>query len=163
MTQSGSASQLRPLRVLQRWESGQLPDEALLSFTGEADCGVHVANSKWLRTRTALGLAHRDIKMENILVSYPEEGGKKVSGAEPSFKLGDFGSMTREHSIDFDKASKQDIGKFLTCIEEQCTRMYRAPEMLDQWQGFNVTGPATDMWMLGCVLYVLCTGNKHPF
>ena len=41
--------------------------------------------------------------------------------------------------------------------------MYRAPEMIDQYQGFNVEGSATDIWMLGCVLYVLCTGNKHPF
>ena len=41
--------------------------------------------------------------------------------------------------------------------------MYRAPEMIDQYQGFNVQGQATDVWMLGCVLYVLCTGNKHPF
>ena len=41
--------------------------------------------------------------------------------------------------------------------------MYRAPEMLDRWQGYNVDGTLTDIWMLGCVLYVLCTGNKHPF
>ena len=41
--------------------------------------------------------------------------------------------------------------------------MYRAPEMLDQWQGFNVDGFLGDVWALGCVLYVLCTGSKHPF
>ena len=41
--------------------------------------------------------------------------------------------------------------------------MYRAPEMLDRWQGFDVDGYQADMWMFGCVLYVLCTGNKHPF
>ena len=35
--------------------------------------------------------------------------------------------------------------------------------MLDRWQGFNVDGTLTDIWMLGCVLYVLCTGSKHPF
>ena len=110
----------------------------------------------------ALGMAHRDIKVENILVSYPDSGNLKIK-SEPVFKLGDFGSTTKAHSIDFDRSDKRDIGKFMEKIEEQCTRMYRAPEMIDRWQGFNVDGAATDMWMLGCVLYVLCTGNKHPF
>ena len=41
--------------------------------------------------------------------------------------------------------------------------MYRAPEMIDQYQGHNVNGPCTDVWMLGCVFYVLCTGTRHPF
>ena len=105
-----------------------------------------------------LGIAHRDIKVENILVSYPPK-----NEASPVFKLGDFGSATKDHSIDFSKASKKDIGSFLEKVEEQCTRMYRAPEMIDQWQGYNVDGTSSDVWMLGCVLYVLCTGNKHPF
>jgi serine/threonine protein kinase len=41
--------------------------------------------------------------------------------------------------------------------------MYRSPEMLDRWQGFDVDGYQADIWMFGCVLYVLCTGYKHPF
>ena len=81
----------------------------------------------------------------------------------PVFKIGDFGSATKDHSIDYKQAPKRDIGKFLGRIEKQCTRMYRAPEMLDQYQGFNVDGHRTDVWMLGCVLYVLATGNRHPF
>ena len=56
-----------------------------------------------------------------------------------------------------------EIYKFLEVIESECTHMYRAPEMLDRWQGYNVDGTLTDIWMLGCVLYVLCTGTKHPF
>ena len=72
-----------------------------------------------------LGIAHRDIKVENILVS------NQSSTDNPVFKLGDFGSATKEHSIDFGKAAKRDIGKFMEKIEKQCTRMYRAPEMID--------------------------------
>lgn len=39
--------------------------------------------------------------------------------------------------------------------------MYRPPEMLDSYQGYNV-GLKVDLWMLGCVLYALCF-EHHPF
>jgi len=38
----------------------------------------------------AIGYAHRDLKVENILVSVDEAG-------QPIFKLGDFGSCSSEH------------------------------------------------------------------
>ena len=47
------------------------------------------------------------------------------------FKLGDFGSAMSGHSIDFTKASKKEIGKFFGKIEKTCTKIYRAPEMID--------------------------------
>ena len=94
--------------------------------------------------------------MENILVTHGGSG-------RPVLKLGDFGSATKQHSINYETATKMEIYRFLEVIEGECTHMYRAPEMLDRWQGHNVDGAQTDVWMLGCVLYVLCTGNKHPF
>ena len=48
----------------------------------------------------SLGIAHRDIKVENVLVISSSDGG-------PVFKLGDFGSATKEHSIDFQTANKR--------------------------------------------------------
>ena len=107
----------------------------------------------------SLNIAHRDLKVENILVSTASSDTASV----PEFKLGDFGSATKDHSIDFAKATKREIGKFLSKIDKACTKMYRAPEMIDQYQGYNVDGKATDVWALGCVLYVLCTGISHPF
>ena len=74
-------------------------------------------------------MAHRDIKVENVLISYT--GNEAYSS--PIFKLGDFGSATKDHSIDFSTASKKEIGKFLEKIEKHCTRMYRSPEMIDQY------------------------------
>jgi serine/threonine protein kinase len=39
--------------------------------------------------------------------------------------------------------------------------MYRPPEMIDQYLSYNVD-LQVDIWMLGCVLYILCFA-KHPF
>ena len=47
------------------------------------------------------GISHRDIKIENILV-----GGSKD---EPVFKIGDFGSSTKDYYLDYKKANKKEI------------------------------------------------------
>jgi serine/threonine protein kinase len=78
-----------------------------------------------------LGFSHRDLKVENILVN--SEVNTDNQSKTLVFKLADFGSATGDHSIDFTKASKKEIGKFLDKIEKSCTRMYRAPEMIDQY------------------------------
>jgi cyclin G-associated kinase len=39
--------------------------------------------------------------------------------------------------------------------------MYRAPEMLDLWNNYPIN-EASDIWALGCVLYMLCY-KTHPF
>ncbi len=39
--------------------------------------------------------------------------------------------------------------------------MYRAPEMIDPYLGFEVN-EKVDIWMLGCVVFTLLTA-KHPF
>ena len=41
------------------------------------------------------------------------------------------------------------------------TPMYRAPEMVDTWSNHSI-GTPSDVWALGCLLYVLCY-TKHPF
>lgn len=41
------------------------------------------------------------------------------------------------------------------------TLMYRPPEMHDRYLKYNV-GFKSDMWMLGCIIYVLCFA-QHPF
>ncbi|KRT79243.1 protein kinase [Oryctes borbonicus] len=95
-------------------------------------------------------IIHRDLKIENLLIS-----------SDGTIKLCDFGSSTlEEFQPDLTWTSNQrsmledNMAKFTT-------PMYRAPEMVDTWNNFNV-GKAVDTWALGCILYILCY-MKHPF
>ncbi|KAK9730740.1 DnaJ domain [Popillia japonica] len=95
-------------------------------------------------------IIHRDLKIENLLIS-----------SDGVVKLCDFGSATlEEFQPDLTWTSNQrsmledNLAKFTT-------PMYRAPEMVDTWNNFNV-GKSVDTWALGCILYMLCY-MKHPY
>ncbi|TNV80011.1 hypothetical protein FGO68_gene16116 [Halteria grandinella] len=97
-----------------------------------------------------LGIAHRDIKVENII----------KSAQDGKCKLCDFGSASSE-TLDYSTATKQQISRALENFERYTTLMYRPPEMLDPYHGYQVD-LKVDIWMLGCVLYALCF-IKQPF
>jgi len=85
-------------------------------------------------------ILHRDLKVENILVS--DKG---------NFVLCDFGSATAKvldpnvHGTTF---VDEDIKKYTTLS-------YRAPEMIDVYNGQPIT-IKSDIWAMGCLLYKLC-------
>ena len=93
-------------------------------------------------------IAHRDIKIENIL--------KKGN----CFKLCDFGSAT-ETTIDPKKCEKNYLLDQFSSFDKFTTFMYRPPEMCDQYCKYNIN-EKVDVWMLGCVLYTILF-KKHPF
>lgn len=93
-------------------------------------------------------VAHRDIKIENVL---------KVGG---TYKLCDFGSASTER-LDYSKSNKNQIKDQFSKYERTTTFMYRPPEMIDEYLQFNVT-EKVDIWMLGCLLYALLY-KQHPF
>jgi AP2-associated kinase len=95
-------------------------------------------------------VCHRDLKVENIL--YKQE----------SFKIGDFGSCTEKFKIDYKTASKNEIHEFLSVVERESTNMYRAPELVNRYSA-SYADEQVDVWALGCILYVLCSGQSHPF
>lgn len=95
-------------------------------------------------------ITHRDLKIENLLL-----------GADGVLKLCDFGSATAQTwivDVNWTAAQRSlledEMGRFTT-------PMYRAPEMLDTWSNYPI-GPSSDVWALGCILYMLCF-MKHPF
>ncbi len=85
----------------------------------------------------SLGIVHRDIKDENILID-----------SNLSVKLIDFGSAAF-----FDIPGGKRFDRFMGTIQ------YAAPEIL---RGEKYRGPEAEIWALGCCLYIMLTGQV-PF
>jgi len=94
-------------------------------------------------------IAHRDLKLENILL-----------GKDRSWKLVDFGSWSEE-KIDLANATRQTLMNIEDEAAENVTMLYRPPELSDVYQRKKI-GVSVDMWQLGCILYTLMF-YRHPF
>ncbi|CAM0142624.1 Ark- serine/threonine protein kinase [Umbelopsis sp. WA50703] len=86
---------------------------------------------------------HRDLKVENILIS-----------ASGRYKLCDFGSACLSKGQYIPK-SLPEIQKLEDDIQRHTTLQYRAPEMIDIYQKRPINEKA-DIWALGVLLYKLC-------
>jgi AP2-associated kinase len=119
----------------------QLPEAKLLSIFHSVCKAVAHLHSQ------SPPIAHRDLKLENVLCN-----------ASGLYKLCDFGSVTTRRVKPDSRAERlreeEIISKFSTL-------MYRAPEMVDLYQGREIF-EAVDVWSLGCILYTLAF-HKHPF
>ncbi|XP_078317770.1 uncharacterized protein LOC111119098 isoform X3 [Crassostrea virginica] len=85
-------------------------------------------------------IIHRDLKVENILVS--DDG---------QYVLCDFGSATAKVLV----PAQQNVQQIEEEIRKYTTVSYRSPEMVDLYGGKPITVKA-DIWALGCLLYKLC-------
>ncbi|XP_064085639.1 uncharacterized protein LOC135200861 isoform X3 [Macrobrachium nipponense] len=85
-------------------------------------------------------IIHRDLKVENILIS-----------SEGSYVLCDFGSATSKILC----GTTDGVSKVEEEIQRYTTLAYRAPEMVDLYLGRPITSKS-DIWALGCFLYKLC-------
>uniref|UniRef100_A0A7S3IZI2 non-specific serine/threonine protein kinase n=1 Tax=Strombidium inclinatum TaxID=197538 RepID=A0A7S3IZI2_9SPIT len=127
----------------------QIPQHVVLSIVGDIARGV-----QWMHSR---GIAHRDLKVENILLK------------DHRFKLADFGSAEYEknfliwdHLRSMETARRHLlVNRNYECFEKNTTLMYRPPEMIDRYLKQDIDDKA-DIWMLGCIVFTLCFG-KHPF
>jgi AP2-associated kinase len=76
------------------------------------------------------GYAHRDIKIENVLLN------------NKKFKLCDFGSASSS-TLDFEKEgallTSHQIDSHFEDFEKYTTLMYRPPEMIDKYKRFAVS------------------------
>ena len=92
-------------------------------------------------------IAHRDLKLENILLS-----------KNNTWKLIDFGSCKKGR---IELKNKAVMQKVEDDIAKTTTQMYRAPELVDFF-GISYIDEKVDIWALGCILYTLLF-MKQPF
>ncbi|CAN7938216.1 unnamed protein product [Ixodes hexagonus] len=121
----------------------QLMNDKLHTGFAEAEvlkifCDVCEAVSRLHHCQTPI--VHRDLKVENILIS---DSGNYV--------LCDFGSATAKNL----NPQAQGVAAVEEEILKYTTLAYRAPEMVELYSGKLITTKA-DIWALGCLLYKLC-------
>ncbi|KAI2637316.1 kinase-like protein [Xylaria nigripes] len=89
-------------------------------------------------------LLHRDLKVENVLIT--------VHNSKRKFKLCDFGSSAPPKSAPQTVAECRLIDED---VQRHTTMQYRSPEMVDVYRKQPID-EKSDIWALGVLLYKLC-------
>ena len=89
-------------------------------------------------------LLHRDLKVENVLISN--------TGSFRTYKLCDFGSAANPRPA----ATSAAEGRLIEDdVQRHTTLQYRSPEMIDVYRKHPID-EKSDIWALGVLLYKLC-------
>ncbi|RKF55710.1 Serine-threonine protein kinase [Golovinomyces cichoracearum] len=89
-------------------------------------------------------LLHRDLKVENVLIT--------TKNGTRRFKLCDFGSTATPRPAATTAAECRQI---VEDIQKHTTLQYRSPEMVDVYRKLSID-EKSDIWALGVLLYKLC-------
>ncbi|KAN0114729.1 hypothetical protein V8E51_004273 [Hyaloscypha variabilis] len=89
-------------------------------------------------------LLHRDLKVENVLIT--------TTGSSKRFKLCDFGSTAPPRPAAETAAQCRLIEDD---VQKHTTMQYRSPEMIDVYRKLPID-EKSDIWALGVLLYKLC-------
>ncbi|KAK4507583.1 hypothetical protein PRZ48_001318 [Zasmidium cellare] len=117
----------------------RLTEPEILKIFG--DCAEGVATMHYLKPP----LLHRDLKVENVLIS-------KSVGGTPLYKICDFGSTAPPRPA----ATTVEEGRLIEDdVQKHTTMQYRSPEMIDVWRKKPID-EKSDIWALGVLLYKLC-------
>ena len=118
-------------------QRGNLPLPIAVNLIGQACKGLHAAHDLRDESGSPIGVVHRDVSAQNVLVTY--------SG---NAKLVDFGIAKATASSAGVTQAGEIKGKFA----------YMAPEQVTG----DVVDRRTDIFGMGVILYLLTTG-RHPF
>lgn len=123
--------------------------------------GGHVDNSKvrFLLRQIRQGMdalylknaIHRDIKLSNILLTYPDEESK--ASDTPIVKLGDFGFARLSSQAGEQDTKNIDESQIMSIVG---TPLHMAPELLSK-QAYSFKA---DIWSLGTIVYELLCGHN---
>ena len=105
-----------------------------------ADVAEGVACMHYLRPP----LLHRDLKVENVLIT--------AQGAKKRFKLCDFGSAAPPRAA---PTTVVECRLMDEDVQKHTTLQYRSPEMIDVYRKQPID-EKSDIWALGVLLYKLC-------
>lgn len=136
-------------------QNKSIPEKKLLSLFLDVVNGLLVLHS--LRPP----IAHRDIKIDNVLISYKDQvnHSDNVVDEEVEFKICDFGSCVDGTPRICEDTKEINIETEL--IDRFTTPSYRSPEMIDLYQRKELS-TKVDIWALGCVLFLMAY-FEHPF
>jgi AP2-associated kinase len=121
---------------------GDITEKDALRIIKEISNGLYAMHSQ------KPPIAHRDIKIENVL---------KFGN---NFKLCDFGSASTEVMIPQNE-SKQSLREKFDIYDKTTTFMYRPPEMVDEYSNY-IVNEKVDIWALGCILFTILF-KQQPF
>lgn len=105
-----------------------------------ADVAEGVACMHYLKP----ALLHRDLKVENVLIT--------TTGSVKKFKLCDFGSAASPRAAPTTVAECRLMDED---VQKHTTMQYRSPEMVDVYRKQPID-EKSDIWALGVLLYKLC-------
>jgi len=141
---------------MERAEGGELFEHVIrangLGETGSRDLFRQVCGA--LATAHALGIAHRDLKLENLLLCKPPGGAANADAGKQRVKLIDWG-LAHVHEL---AANSQPVPERL---HSRCgSRSYMAPEVNDRSISGTVgyDGFRADVWSLGVCLFAMVFG-----
>ena len=120
-------------------------EQVCARFVKQISMGLHYLHNH--------GVVHRDVKIDNILLSVRGDG----SIHDQTFvKITDFGLSAHIKHATKDYADDSGKRKTYTGLTEMWgTPTHYAPELIDR-----AYGPQADMWSLGCVIYEMLTGYE---
>ena len=100
------------------------------------------------------GIIHRDIKLENILLSFEDENDiKNLNLMKSTVKIIDFGVAKK---LGDDKYTYTAIGNFLT-MDPLILKKFSKAGGFEKLEGYN---EKADVWSLGVIFYQLLTGQR---